>query len=169
MYPGLALSYCYWWAAKRNKAQEILSALQKEFTNDLSLKLNTCFVSMNVGEHKTALTLLKELVEADPRNRRQYNQMMFQLAVYTGDTVIIRELMTKLLNSPSGTRELYQFSQKLQNAGLTQFALAVAKKAVDMSKGERDPNFLMQLSRHLEKLGRQQDAALLAERALRFG
>ena len=169
MYPGLALSYCYWWAAKRNKAQEMLSALQKEFTNDLSLKLNTCFVSMNVGEHKTALTLLKELVEADPRNRRQYNQMMFQLAVYTGDTVIIRELMTKLLNSPSGTRELYQFSQKLQNAGLTQFALAVAKKAVDMSKGERDPNFLMQLSRHLEKLGRQQDAAQLAERALRFG
>ncbi len=169
MYPGLALSYCYWWAGKRNKAQEILSALQKEFTNDLSLKLNTCLVSMNVGEHKTALTLLKELVDADPRNRRQYNQMMFQLAVYTGDTVIIRELMTKLLNSPSGTRELYQFSQKLQNAGLTQFALAVAKKAVDMSKGERDPNFLMQLSRHLERLGRQQDAARLAERALRFG
>ncbi len=168
MYPGLALSYCYWWAGKRNKAQVVLSALQKEFTNDLSLKLNTCFVSMNIGEHKTALTLLKELVEADPRNRRQYNQMMLQLAVYTGDTVTIRELMTKLLNSPSGTRELYQFSQKLQNAGLTQFALAVAKKAVDMSKGERDPNFLMQLSRHLERLGRQQDAARLAERALRF-
>lgn len=168
IYPGLALSYCYWWAGKRNEAQEILSALQKEFPNDLTLKLNTCFVSMNVGEHKTALTLLKEMIEADPRNRRQYNQLMFQLAVYTGDTVTIRELMTKLLNSPSGTRELYQFSQKLQNAGLTQFALAIAKKAVDMSKGERDPNFLMQLSQHLERLGRRQDAARLAERALQF-
>ena len=34
--------------------------------------------------------------------------------------------------------------------------------------GMRDPNFLMQLSEHLENLGRGQDAAQLAERALRF-
>ena len=31
IYPGLALSYCYWWQGKRDKAQEVLSALQGEF------------------------------------------------------------------------------------------------------------------------------------------
>ena len=168
IYPSLALSYCYWWGGKRNEALEILSSLQKEYPDDMTLKQNTIFVSTHTGEYNAALTLLKELSEVDPRNRRQYTDLTLRLAIHTGDTATVRELMTKLLNSPSGTRELYQFSQKLQNAGLTQFALAVAKKAVDLAKGERDPNFLIQLSQHLERLGRGQDAARLAERALRF-
>ena len=33
---------------------------------------------------------------------------------------------------------------------------------------QRDPNFLMELSQHLEELGRGRDAASVAERALRF-
>ena len=168
IYPGLALSYCQWWDGHRDTAQEILSTLQKEFPNDLSLKLNTVFASIQTGEHSEALNLLEELATTDPRNRRQYYNLTLQLALHTGSTVVVRELIAKLLNSPSGSRELYEFSRKLQDAGLTQHATAVMNKAMNLAMGMRDPNFLMQLSEHLEDLGRGQDAAQLAERALRF-
>ncbi|MYA71021.1 tetratricopeptide repeat protein [Candidatus Poribacteria bacterium] len=168
IYPLLAMSYCYWWEGRREEAQEILSTLQLEFPNDLTLKLNTVFVSIQTGEIKTALALLKELTEADARNRRQYYDLTLQLVVHTGDTVSVRELVTKILNSPSGVRELYQFSQKLQQTGLTQYAIAVAQRATTLAMRERDPNLLVQLSQHLSTLGRGQDAARLATRALRF-
>ena len=168
IYPGLALSYCYWWEGKRDKAQEVLSGLQKKFPEDLTLKLNTVFVSIQTGQHATALELLDELTGVDPRNRRQYYNLTLELASHTGNTVKVRELMTKVLNSPGGARELYQFSQKLQQGGLTQYAIAVAKKAMTLAMGQRDPNFLMDLSEHLEDLGRGQDAARIAERAMRF-
>ncbi len=168
IYPGLALSYCYWWEGKRDKAQEVLLALQNEFPDDLTLKLNTVFVSIQTGQHGTTLELLDELAGVDPRNRRQYYDLSLQLAAHIGNTVKVRELMTKVLNSPVRVRELYQFSQKLQQSGLTQYAIAVAKKAMTLAMGQRDPNFLMELSRHLEELGRGQDAALIAERAMRF-
>ena len=168
IYPSLALSYCYWWAGKRDRAQEILSALQKELPDDLTLRLNAIFASIQTGAHAAALELLDGLVEADPRNRKQYYELTLQLAAQTGDTVAVRELTTKVLNSPSGARELYQFSQILQQNGLTQHAIAVAKKAVTLAMGERDPNFLVDLSQHLEDLGRAQDAARIAERAMRF-
>ena len=168
IYPLLAMSYCYWWEGKRTEAQEILSALQQEFPNDLTLKLNTVFVSIQTGELKTALALLKELAEADARNRRQYYNLTLQLVMHTGDTVSIRELITKILNSQSSVQELYQFSQKLQQTGLTQYAIAVAQRATTLAMRERDPNLLVQLSQHLNVLGRGQDAARLAARALRF-
>ena len=168
IYPGLALSYCYWWEGKRDKAQEVLSALQAEFPDDLTLKLNTVFASIQTGQHGVALDLLDELAGGDPRNRRQYYNLTLQLASHTGNTVKVRELITKVLNSPGGARELYQFSQKLQQSGLTQYAIAVAKKAMTLAMGQRDPNFLMELSEHLEDLGRGQDAAHIAERAIRF-
>ena len=168
IYPGLALSYCYWWDEKRTEAQEILTELQKEFPSDLTLKLNTAFVSIQTGEHRTALVLLKELVETDPRNRRQYYDLTLELALHVGDTVVVRELITKLLNSPTTAQELHHFSQKLHDAGLTQYAIAVAKRAIPLAMGQHSPNFLMELSGHLERLGRGQDAALLAERALHF-
>ena len=168
IYPLLAMSYCYWWEGRRADAQESLSALQQEFPNDLTLKLNTVFVSIQTGALKTALALLKELAEADVRNRRQYYDLTLQLVVHTGDTVSVRELVTKILNSPSSVRELYQFSQKLQQTGLTQYAIAVAQRATTLAMRERDPNLLVQLSQHLNTLGRGQDAARLAARALRF-
>ena len=168
IYPGLALSYCYWWDGQRNKAQEILSALQAEFSDDLTLKINTFFAATQTGQHETALALLEELAEVEPRNRRQYYDLMLQVAMRTGDSNSVRELVTKLLNSPSGVRELHQFSEKLHDAGFKQHAVAVAKKAVDLAMGERDPNFLMDLSQHLERLGQEQDAENIAERALRF-
>ena len=112
--------------------------------------------------------MLEELAGSDPRNRRQYHNLTLQLALRTGNTIVVRELITKLLNSPSGVRELYEFSQKLQDAGLTQHATAVAKKTMTLAMGIRDSNFLMQLSELLENLGQGQDAAQIAERALRF-
>ena len=168
IYPSLALSYCYWWAGQRDKAQEVLSTLQKEFPEDLTLKLNTIFASIQAGQQATALELLAGLVETDPRNRKQYYELTLQLAAQIGDTVAVRELVTKVLNSPSGARELYQFSQILQQNGLTQYAIAIAKKAMMLAMGERDPNFLVDLSRHLEELGRGQDASRIAARAMRF-
>ena len=168
IYTGLALSYCYWWSGKRDKAQEVLSTLQKDFPNDLTLKLSTAFASIQTGQHEAALKLLEELAGSDPRNRRQYHNLTLQLALRTGNTIAVRELITKLLNSPSGVRELYEFSQKLQDAGLTQHATAVAKKTMTLAMGIRDSNFLMQLSELLENLGQGQDAAQIAERALRF-
>ncbi|MDE0681543.1 MAG: tetratricopeptide repeat protein, partial [Candidatus Poribacteria bacterium] len=168
IYPLLAMSYCYWWEGRRGEAQEILSALQQEFPNDLTLKLNTVFVSIQTGALKTALARLKELAEADVRNRHQYYDLTLQLVVHTGDAVSVRELVTKILNSPNGVRELYQFSQKFQQAGLTQYAIAVAQRATTLAMRERDPNLLVQLSKHLSTLGRGQDAARLAARALRF-
>ena len=168
IYPALALSYCYWWEGKRDRAQEVLSTLQDELPDDLTLKINTVFASVQTGKHPTALELLDELAGSDPRNRRQYYDLALRLAAHTGNTLKVRELMTKVLNSPSGVRELYQFSQTLQQGGMTQFAVAVAKKVVAMAMGQRDPNFLMELSQHLEEIGRGQDAARLAERALRF-
>ena len=72
IYPGLALSYCYWWEGQRDKSQEILSALQKEFPEDLTLKLNTVFAAIQTGQHAVVLDLLKEIAAVDARNRRQY-------------------------------------------------------------------------------------------------
>ena len=168
IYPSLALSYCYWWAGQRDEAQAVLAALQKEFPEDLTLKLNTIFASIQAGQHAAAFKLITGLAEADPRNRKQYHELTLQLAVQTGDTVAVRELVTKVLNSPSGARELYQFSRTLQQNGLTQYAIAIAKKAMTLATGERDPNFLVDLSRHLDDLGRGQDAARIAARAMQF-
>ena len=168
IYPALALSYCYWWEGQRDTSQKILSGLQKEFPEDLTLKLNTVFAAVQTGQHAIVLDLLKEIAAVDARNRRQYYDLTLQLAAHTGNTVTVRELVSKVLNSPSGARELHQFSEKLQQSGLTQYAIAIAKKAMTLAMGERDPNFLINMSRHLEELGRGKDAARLAERALRF-
>ena len=168
IYPNLAMSYCYWWDGQREKAQDIITNLQKEFPTDLTIKLITVFVSIQTGKHTASIPLLEELAEADPKNRRQYFDLMLQIALHHGNTAAVRKLTTNILNSPSGARDIYQFSRKLQDAGLTQYAVAVAKKAMTLSMRERDPNFLVELSQHLQRLGRGQDAAILAERALRF-
>ena len=168
IYPSLALSYCYWWDEKRAEAQNVLSELQKEFPNDFTLKLMTAFAAIQTGNHKIALALLGELAESDPRNRHQYSELRLELALHTGDTVTVRELVTKLLNAPTTAPALYHFSQKLRDAGLTQYAIAIAKRAMPLAIGQQSPNFLMELSGHLERLGRGQDAARLAERALQL-
>ena len=114
------------------------------------------------------LNCFDELSVSDPRNRRQYYELTLQLALQSGNTVAVRDLIVKLLNSPSSARELYTFSLQLQSAGYTQHAAIIMNKAMHLAMAVRNPNFLMELSRHLEDLGRGQDSVQIAERALRF-
>ncbi|MYF55995.1 hypothetical protein F4225_09655 [Candidatus Poribacteria bacterium] len=57
---------------------------------------------------------------------------------------------------------------QLKKAGYSQYASAIMNKTVKLAMGVQDASFLMDISRHLENLGRGQDAAMIAERALRF-
>ena len=168
IYPGLALSHFYWWEGKRNKAQEILAGLQTEFPDNLTLTLQTAFVSVHTGKHQKAMEAFTKVADKDRRNRKQYNDLILQVAIYTGDTVKVRELLSKILNSPVSAEALRQFAEKLQQSGLTQYAIVAAKGAMKLAMGQRNPNLLMQLSQQLEQLGRGQEAAIVAERALRF-
>ena len=168
IYPGLALSYFYWWEGKRNKAQEILTGLQTEFSDNMTLMLQTAFVFIYTGKHQKAMEALIQIANKDRRNTKQYNDLILQVAIYTGNTVKVRELLSKILNSPVDTETLREFANKLQQSGLTQYSVAAAKGAMKLAMGQRDPNLLMRLSQQLEELGRGQEAATVAERALRF-
>ena len=168
IYPGLALSYFYWWQGKRDKAQEILAGLQTEFSDNLTLTLQTAFVSIHTGKHQKAMEAFTKVADKDRRNRKHYNDLILQVAIYTGDTVKVREMLSKVLSSPVGPGVLRELAEKLQQGGLTQYAIVAAKGAMKLAMGQRDPNLLMQLSQQLEQLGRGQDAAMVAERALRF-
>ena len=168
IYPGLALSYFYWWQGKRNNAEDILAELQAEFPDNLTLTLQTGFVSLHTGKHQEAMEAFTKLADKDRRNRQQYNDLILQVAIYTGDTVTVRELLSKVLSSPVSARALKEFAEKLQQSGLTQYAIVASKGAMKLAMGQRDPNFLIQLSQQLEELGRGQAAAIVAERALRF-
>ena len=168
IYPGLALSYFYWWEGKRNKAGEILAGLHTEFPDNMTLTLQTAFVSLHTGKHREAMEAFTKVADKDRRNRQQYNDLILQVAIHTGDTVKVRELLSKVLSSPVSARTLQEFAEKLQQSGLTQYAIVASKGAMKLAMGQRDPNFLIQLSQQLEELGRGQDAAIVAERALRF-
>ncbi|MYB64305.1 tetratricopeptide repeat protein [Candidatus Poribacteria bacterium] len=168
IFPGLALSYCYWWNGRREKAQEILVSLQNEFPHDQSLKLNTVFLAIQSGQQAGTIKLLEELTISDPRNRSKYYELTLKLAMQTGNSVAIRDLIVKLLNTPSSAHELYNYSMQLKKAGYSQYASAIMNKTVKLAMGVQDASFLMDISRHLENLGRGQDAAMIAERALRF-
>ncbi len=168
IYPALAISYCKWWDGKRDKALEVLHNLQTEFPDDLSLKMNTIFVSIQSGKHNLALEVVKELIHADPKNLNQYYDLTLQIAMYTGDSSVVRDLMKNILNSPTSVQQLHNFSQKLQSAGFTQYAVAVSQKAMDLALRERDPSFLRKFSTHLNDLGRGQDAARLTQRAVKL-
>ena len=168
IYPGLALSYFFWWEGKRNEAQEMLAGLQTEFPDNLTLTLQTGFVSIHTGKHKEAMEAFTKVADKDRRNRKQYNDLILQVAIYTGDTVKVRELLSKVLNSPVRAQALREFAEKLQRSGLTQYAIVAAKGAMKLAMGQRDTDLLMRLSALLEELGRGQDAAIVAERALRF-
>ena len=128
IYPSLALSYCYWWAGQRDKAQEVLSTLQKEFPEDLTLKLNTIFASIQAGQQATALELLAGLVETDPRNRKQYYELTLQLAAQIGDTVAVRELVTKVLIHPVGLENFINSRKYSNRTGLRNTLLLLPKK-----------------------------------------
>ena len=165
---GLALSYCYWWEGKRDESQQLLEAIRAENSENLTLKLHMPLVLIQMGKQEAAISLLTELADNDPRNRQQYYNLLFYLAEQTGNTVKLRELATNLLNSPASVHELIQFSERLHEIGLTQYAIAIAKKAVPLAIRQNDLNLLSMLSRHLEVLGRGREAAALAKRVTRL-
>lgn len=168
IYPALAMSYCHWWEGNREKAREGLYTLQNEYPNDLTLKLNTVFLSIQMHQYVKAIELLDECAESDLINKEHYYALMLELALHSGNTATVRNLMMKKLNSGSSARELHNFSRQLQSAGLTQYAIAVAQRATNLVKQEKNPTYLIEFAQYLIDLGRNQDAALLANRALLF-
>ena len=165
---GLALSYCYWWEGKRNESQQLLGTIQAEDSRDLTLKRHMPLVLIETGKQEAAISLLTELAVSDPRNRQQYNNLRFFLAEQSGNTAELQELATEMLNSPASVREMTQFSQRLHEIGLTQYAIAIAKRAADIAIGQNDLSSLTTLSRRLKTLGRGHDAAVLAKHVARF-
>ena len=165
---GLALSYCYWWEGKRNESQQLLGTIQAENSRDLTLKRHMPLVLIETGKQEAAISLLTELAVSDPRNRQQYNNLRFFLAEQSGNTAELQELATEMLNSPASVREMTQFSQRLHEIGLTQYAIAIAKRAADIAIGQNDLSSLTILSRRLKTLGRGHDAAVLAKHVARF-
>lgn len=165
---GLALSYCYWWEGRRAESQQFLKTLRAENSEDLTLKQHMPLVMIQTGKQDAAVSLLTELADSDPRNRQQYNNLRFFLAEQSGNTAKLRELATELLNSPASVRELIQFSQQLDEIGLTQYAIVIAKRAADLAIGQKDLNSLSMLSRRLKTLGRGHDAAVLTKHVARF-
>ena len=165
---GLALSYCYWWEGRRDESQQLLKTLRSENSEDLTLKRHMPLVLIQTGKQEAAVSLLTELAVTDPRNRQQYNNLRFYLAEQSGNTAKLRELATAMLNSPASVRELMQFSERLHEIGLTQYAIAIAKRAADIALGQNDLNSLTTLSRRLKTLGRGHDAAAIAKRVARL-
>ena len=165
---GLALSYCYWWEGRRDESQQLLKILRSENSEDLTLKRHMPLVMIQTGKQEAAISLLTELAVSDPRNRQQYNNLRFYLAEQSGNTAKLRELATEMLNSPASVREMIQFSQRLHEIGLTQYAIAIAKRAADIAIGQNDLNSLTTLSKRLKTLGRGHDAAVLAKHVARF-
>ncbi len=168
IFSGLALSYCYWWEGRRDESQQLLETMRAKNNGDLTLKLHMPLVLIQTGKQEAAISLLTKLADSDPRNRLQYIALVFRLALQRGNTTKIRELVMNLLNSPASVRELHQFSERLHEVGLTQYAIAIAKKAADLAMGQNDLNSLSMLSQHLEALGRGQEAAALAKRVARL-
>ena len=165
---GLGLSYCYWWEGRRDESQQLLKTLRAENSEDLTLKQHMPLVMIQTGKQDAAVALLTELTESDPQNRQQYNNLRFFLAEQSGNTAKLRELATELLNSPASVRELMQFSQQLDEIGLTQYAIAIAKKAADLAIGQNDLYSLRMLSQRLKTLGRGHDAAVLTKHVARL-
>ena len=60
-----------------------------------------------------------------------------------------------------------QFSERLHEIGLTQYAIAIAKRAADIALGQNDLNSLTTLSRRLKTLGRGHDAQQQSQSGLR--
>ena len=139
IYPGLALSHFYWWEGKRNKAEEILAVLQTEFPDNQTLMLQTAFVSIYTGKHQEAMEAFTRVADKDQLNRKQYNDLILQVAIYTGDTVKVRELLSKILNSSVGAERLREFANKLQRNGLTQYSVVASEGCDETRHGTTRP------------------------------
>ena len=168
IYPGLALCYFYSWDELPEKTLEILGEFQTTFPDDLTFLLQTAMVSIETGKHRLAMSALTKLADKDGRNRQNHNYTILQLAIRTGDTVTVRELLSKMLNEPVEIELLVGIVRELQDNGLTQYALATAKRAMKLAQRRHDPSLLKKVSGQLDWLGSGKDAAMTAEQARRI-
>ncbi len=168
IYPGLALCYFYSWDGMPEKTLEILRELQTTFPDDLSFLLQTAIVSIETGKHRLAMSALTKLADKDGRNRQNHNDTILQLAIRTGNTVKVRELLSRMLNAPVGAELLVEIARELQQNGLSQYALATAKRAMKLAQKRHDPSLLKSVSQQLEWLGSGKDATVAAEQARRI-
>ena len=165
IYYGLALTCFYWWDEAPDKALEILALLQAEFPDSLTILRQATTASILAGRHNEALMTLDRLVDKGPRNRQPYYDLMLQISIFTGNTIKVRELLSRILNAPVNAEALLKIIHELEQSGLRQFAIQVANKAAKRAAGQPDPNLLMLLSQKLELLGRAKDAATITRRA----
>ena len=168
IYPGLALCYFYSWDELPEKTLEILGELQTTFPHDLSFLLQTAMVSIETGKHRLAISALTQLADKNGRYRQNHNYTILQLAIRTGNTVKVRELLSKMLNEPVEIELLVGIVRELQDNGLTQYALATAKRAMKLAQRRHDPSLLKKVSGQLDWLGSGKDAAMAAEQARRI-
>lgn len=168
IYPGLALCYFYSWDELPEKTLEILGELQTTFPDDLTFLLQTAKVSIETGKHRLAMSALTKLADKDGRNRQNHNYTILQLAIRTGNTVMVRELLSKLFNEPVEIELLVGIVRELQDNGLSQYALATAKRAMKLAQRRHAPSLLKKVSGQLEWLGSGKDAAMAVDLARRI-
>ena len=166
-YSALALSYFFWWEESPDKSREVLAKVQTRFPENLTLMRHTALIAILTGKYDEAMTALDQLGNKDWQNREQYDESMLQIAIRVGNTARVRELLARILASPKNAESLLQISEKLQQSGLTRYAVAAAKKAITLSQGKRNTSFLRKLSQQLEELGRGHEVASLAKQLRR--
>ena len=167
IYSALALSYFFWWEESPDKSREVLAKVESRFPENLTLMRHTALIATLTGKHDEAMTALDQLGNKDWQNREQYDESMLQIAIRVGNIVRVRELLARILASPKNAESLLQISEKLQQSGLTRYAVAAAKKAITLSQGKRNTSFLRKLSQQLEELGRGHEVASLAKQLRR--
>ena len=167
IYSALALSYFFWWEESTDKSREVLAKVESRFPENLTLMRHTALIAILTGKYDEAMTALDQLGNKDWQNREQYDESMLQIAIRVGNTARVRELLARILASPKNAESLLQISEKLQQNGLTRYAVAAAKKAITLSQGKRNTSFLRKLSQQLEELGRGHEVASLAKQLRR--
>ena len=167
IYSALALSYFFWWEESPDKSREVLAKVESRFPENLTLMRHTALIAILTGKYDEAMTALDQLGNKDWQNREQYDESMLQIAIRVGNTARVRELLARILASPKNAESLLQISEKLQQSGLTRYAVAAAKKAITLSQGKRNTSFLRKLSQQLEELGRGHEVASLAKQLRR--
>ena len=165
IYYGLALTCFYWWDGALDTSLEILAMLEAEFPDSLTILRQATAAFILTGRHNEALRTLDRLVDKDPKNRMRYYDFMLQISAFTGNTIKVRELLSRILKVQVNVEALLKIIHELEQNGLRQFAIQVANKAVKRAAGQSDPKHLKQLSQLLERLGRANDSAIIAERA----
>ena len=165
IYYGLALTCFHWWDGTPERSLEILAMLEAEFPDSLIILRQAATARILTGRHNEALRTLDRLADKDPKNRQPYYDLMLRISTFTGNTIKVRELLSRILNVQINFEALLKIIHELDKNDMRQFAIQVADKAMKRAASQSDPELLEQLSQLLDRLGRANDSAKIAERA----